>query len=213
MAATPAVRGFDCLASVEHMAPEFAEAGFAFAVRYVGLNLKHPSLTRAEAEAILDAGLALMVVQRGAEWKDRAPSKDWGQTHGEAAIEGAQAIGYPQGAVLWLDLESVHSASPSEVIAYAQAWKSVVGRRYRPGLYVGPSAGLDPAQLSQLDFEHYWKAGAAHVEPDGRDYAMVQHHHQDVAGLTVDVDRTEPGATALPWVQPGNWTAKDGPAE
>lgn len=206
--APPEIQGFDTWASVTSQASELASAGYGFGVRYVTLSSERPNLTQTEAEAILAAGMALMVVQEGPEWRDRAPSAELGTRYGTVAREQAETVGYPAKAVLWADLESVETGDADDISAYLKAWRDAVAITYAPGLYVGPSVPLTDEQLAALPFEHFWRSGATQLSPTGRGYQMTQHAPVKVAGVTVDVDRTqndEQGQAAR-WLQPPGWT-------
>lgn len=213
-AAPPGVKGFDTFASVKAHAGAIAKAGYGFAVRYVMLESSKTNLTRDEAQAVLDAGMALMIVQQGAEWKDRKPSTSWGQRHGAAAREGATTVGYPSGAVLWLDLESVKEGDTSDVDAYVRAWRAEVEPQYTAGLYVGPNVPLTDTQLAALDLQHYWKSGVTHLQPEGIGYQLMQAHaHVSVDGVGVDIDHTSDDAKggAVRWLQPDGWAPPAAP--
>ena len=204
------IRGFDTWAQLEGKQPTaIRDAGYAFAVRYVRLDAKESNLTRREAESILEAGLALMIVQQGAGWKDRAPSEELGKRYGRAAVEGAQAVGYPKEAALFLDVESVEQGNSKDVIAYAEAWYAEVAPHFVPGFYVGPNPKLSAEQLAALPFEHFWKSGTKVPTPAGRGYQNIQHPPITVAGVEVDVDVTQKDerGNSLPWLQPKSWIA------
>lgn len=196
--ATVGAAGFDCLAPIRDRAPDLSAAGYAFAVRYIGLSADSSNLHPDEVRAILDAGLALMLVQQGAGWHDRSPSAALGDRHGRAAVEGAQRVGYPASAVLWLDLESVGDATSDEVRSYAEAWFEAVAGDYSPGLYVGPGIGLTDAELGALSFRHYWRSGATQRSPADTPYAVTQHPPVEVAGHRVDEDRI---VQPVPWAR------------
>ena len=60
-----------------------------------------------------------------------------------------------------------------------------------PGYYVGPIGKLDAGQLGALPFHHFWKSGTRVPTPKGRGYQMTQHPPREVAGVQVDLDRTQ----------------------
>lgn len=156
------VKGFDANTPISAgVAKAFHDAGYRFAVRYVGrTEMKPNDLTAAEAQTILDAGLALMVVQHvlNPGW---SPTGALGTEYGANAARFAQQIGIPAGVNVWCDLEGVSGgASSSDVAAYCNAWHDqVAAAGYAPGLYVGDSPGLSAQQLySATKFQHYWGA-------------------------------------------------------
>ncbi|MEM9459006.1 MAG: glycoside hydrolase domain-containing protein [Myxococcota bacterium] len=208
--APPDVKGFDCFFRVTEQAKELASSGYGFAVRYVPLDSSKPNLTREEIEAILDAGLALMIVQEGAGFKDQKPTRQLGAFNGTNASKYARELGYPPKAMLWVDVEAVEDGTAQDVFEYVSAWASAVSPLYTPGLYVGEDIKLSDEQLSRLPIEHFWRAGADHHEvPSGRGFQLIEHGHSQVAGLTVDDDLTQDdkdGGSVL-WLQPRGWKA------
>ncbi|HKW09744.1 MAG TPA: glycoside hydrolase domain-containing protein [Gemmatimonadaceae bacterium] len=161
---TPAMdgtRGIDCDEAITaDLAARFYGHGYSFAIRYVRRSVAHPyDLTRAEFEAIIDAGLGLMLVQHVESAKSWAPSGSKGDAYAGAAVTNARALRYPDGAMLWCDLEGVAEGTPpNDVLAYLHGWYDVVKTAgYLPGLYVGFHCGLRPEALyHELAFEHYW---------------------------------------------------------
>lgn len=166
-AATAGIKGFDVDTTLtSSLAQAFYNAGYRFAVRYVGrVSMASYDLTNAEAETILDTGLALMVVQHVLEpgW---SPTQSLGAEYGANAASFTQQIGFPPGINLWCDLEGVStSAAASDVIAYCNAWSAAVSSvGYVPGLYIGWEPGLTGQELYDLEFQHYW--GAYNVDGD-----------------------------------------------
>ena len=130
-----------------------------FVVRYVSIGGESGAdLTAAEVAAILDAGLALLVVQhvRIPGW---LPSTAMGSSDGSHAATNAAAIGYPKGCHLVVDLEGVLVGTPADVvIGYVNAWALAVrAAGYRAMLYVGYDTMLTPGQLYELPYvEAYW---------------------------------------------------------
>ena len=167
--APPGVKGFDVDAPLSALtARAFRDRGYHFCVRYVGRTTMAPGrdLTADEARTILDAGLALMIVQHvlAAGW---LPAEALGAEYGLNAARFTAQLGVPDGVNVWCDLEGVHpDAAAADVIAFANAWHAAVENAgYAPGLYVGDSPGLTAKQLYRdLAFRHYW--GAYNVNAD-----------------------------------------------
>jgi hypothetical protein len=163
-------KGFDCNTPLTSTtAADFRKAGFAFALRYVPRNYvtdpASPSgnITRAEAEIILKAGLALMIVQHVAAspWD---PTGELGMTYGQFAASNCQAIGLPRGVNVFLDLEGVRAGTdPQNVLDYAGTWGDVVGDAgYIPGIYIGASCGINAQQIVSLtNFKQFWRSGSS----------------------------------------------------
>jgi len=206
-------RGFDANTPISRdAAAQFHAKGYQFCLRYVGrVQMAPHDLTTAEANDILDAGLALMPVQHvlNPGWH---PTGDLGAQYGANAARFAQEIGFPPGVNVWCDLECVaDAATSSDVIAYCNAWYAgVAAAGYVPGLYVGYQPGLTGQQLyASLKFQHYW--GAYNVdgvsEPRPRGWQIKQSVGSGtIAGIgteSYDADVTQTdgkGGTAL-WLQ------------
>jgi len=165
----PGVRGFDVNAPLTaDSAAAFSRHGYRYAIRYVRRQPKHKyDLTADEANAILDTGLALGVVQHVESAGAWTPTADKGAANGEVAAEEATAIGIPAGVCVWCDLEGVARGTPADaVIDYCNRWHAAVAAAgFVPGLYVGWHCGLTQSQLYRsLRFTHYW--GAYNLDTD-----------------------------------------------
>ena len=207
--AAPKLKGFDTAGVVSAgEAKEFAQAGYAFCLRYLSLgNVQKPGdLSYNEANAILDAGLALGAVQHvlNAGW---IPTKELGTRYGTNAANNAKSIGLPQGMNLWLDLEGVKTGTQApQTIAYCNAWyDAVLQAGFVPGIYVGAGCGLTGNQLYfKLKFQHYWKSMSRVPDIPNRGYQMVQGFVKNkVFGVGIDSDVTKTdlkGGTVL-WLK------------
>lgn len=185
-------KGFDCNATVTpQVAVRFKNAGYTYAMRYVRRGPYHATdITADEADGILDAGLGLMLVQHVApdNWH---PDADRGTAYGTTAGEEAAKIGYPEGGLVWCDLEMVAPhTTPSLILGYCNAWYQAVNSAgYVPALYVGYGCGLSAQELYHgLLFRHY--ASGFNLSAD-----------QIPAGRGVQVkQRPYPGPHAIPGV-------------
>lgn len=210
--AAPGLEGVDAYDTIDaDAAKAIATAGYVYAARYLlhAENSKANHITRAEAEGILSAGLALILVQEGRGWKTAIPNAELGRHDGKLAVAEAQKLGYPPGAVVFLDVESVRApgSNAQDVISFATAWHEEVKDVYATGYYVGPSGKLDAAQLGSLPFDHFWKSGTRVPTPAGRGYQLTQHRYakrgeNSVAGVGIDYDITQADARGvqLPWL-------------
>lgn len=168
------------------------DSGYDFCIRYIPRteNLIAGNITYTEAQNILSAGLALMVVQHVAlpGW---SPAAELGTAYGSyAAIYVQQFVGLPTGVNIWCDLEGVASGTTAwDVIAYCQAWYNAVkSAGYIPGIYVGYDVVLSPDQLYQdLSFKHYWRAYNG-PQVATRGYQLIQKTEKTINGITIDPD-------------------------
>jgi hypothetical protein len=198
-AAPAGVKGFDVNRIInDKQADAFWNAGFRFALRYVGREAMDPKkdLSTQEAEMLLSKGFALMPVQHvlKGEWM---PTASLGSEYGANAARFSQQIGFPPGVNVWLDLESVNTnAAAADVIAYCNNWYAeVAGAGYVPGVYIGWQPGLTSQHLyANLKFQHYWKAYNADANPQPRGYQLIQSSSSVPVGEVggdYDVDTTE----------------------
>lgn len=206
-------RGFDANTPLTaQAAAAFVAKGYQFCLRYVGrTQMASHDLSTAEADTILDAGLALMPVQHvlNPGW---APTGALGAEYGANAARFAQQIGFPAGVNVWCDLECVaDDTAAADVIAYCNAWHDgVAAAGYVPGLYVGYGPGLTGSQLyGSLKFEHYWAAynvdGVSDPRPRG--WQMIQSEGSGtIGGITTeaydaDVTQMDGKGGAVLWLK------------
>lgn len=158
------------------------QAGFQFCVRYVPrleLALEpigDPDITFREANAILDSGLAIVLVQHVSSpgWLATAAK---GLRFGKNAAIYAANCGFPQirGSAkrvnIFLDLEEVSTSSTAaQIVDFCNEWHDAVDDAgYEPGVYVGSKNGLNAEQLFQKTaFKHYWHAASRADPPKAR---------------------------------------------
>lgn len=166
--------------------------GVTFVVRY--LSLHAPSvldLTKGERDAILNAGLGLMVVQH-VRFEGWSPTAELGAEDAAAAIHHARELELPNGSVLWCDLEGMNAASTNEdAIAYENAWsRAVLLAHYDPGVYIGAGVPLTSLELfKRFVARRYWRSQSNVPDVASRGYQMVQLFPSiTMAGIPVDVN-------------------------
>ncbi len=179
---TSAKLGLDAIGSV-------AAAGYACIIRYVP-HVGSPGafdIDEGELNAILNAGLAVMLVQH-----PRKPGWDPGTVSGtedaDLAVARARGAGYLPGAHLFVDLEGI-SGTVAATTQYANDWAARVrAANYLAGAYVGFAVPLSPRQLYALpDINSYWSdIGPRHV--DTRGFAMKQQPTVVLNGIPYDPD-------------------------
>lgn len=170
-------------------ASEFVLAGYAGCIRYFPLNEGNVPgcLTALELQVLISAGLAIAGVQHvdSPPW---TPTAALGTSHGSYVGAYGKAIGYPAGAPIYCDIESVATGTPAQdVIDYFTKWASeVAAAGYVAGLYVGWEPGMSPQQIYDLPTKSYWRA---YNYDDGvpiRGYQIVQHVQKTLIGITYD---------------------------
>jgi Domain of unknown function (DUF1906) len=184
--APEAALGLDFNTDGQHMTPKLAQAfretGYSFCVRYVPREATavtvHFDLRAAEAEFLLGAGFALMLVQHFKSEAGWTPGADLGLRYGEFAASWARnKIGLPDGVCLFCDLEAVAGGVPAkDVVDFCLQWHAQVDDAgYSPGLYVGDRARLSGQVIAdQLPFTHYWLAFTESFQIPGRGFQMKQ---------------------------------------
>jgi hypothetical protein len=168
-------------------------AGYSCIIRYVPHAGSQGTLDidAAERAAIVDGGLALMLVQhvRAHGWD---PGSVSGKADGEYAVQFARQAGYERGAHLFVDLEDI-VGSAQATKKYAEDWaKAVIFGGYLAGAYVGYNVPLTPQQLYYLHgINSYWSdLGPRHV--DTRGFAMKQHATIVINGIKYDPNDIQP---------------------
>ena len=207
--APPAARGFDRTTPLtKKSAADFRNRGFRFCVRYITRAYDQESsgdLSRAEADIILDAGLALMAVQH-CPLKNWTPTEVLGQTYGANAVKNAQQVGLPPGVNIWLDLEGVRGDTPAQsVIDYCNAWFAAVETAgFASGVYIGDSIVISADDLYwNLKTKHYWKSGSDVPDIPHRGYQMIQRIPKDAdddQNVDTDVTQTDAFGDAVQWL-------------
>jgi hypothetical protein len=152
-------------------------------------------LSEAEANVILGAGLALMVVQHVAP-ENWSPSQVLGTRNGKNAAKHVQQIGFPEGVNVWLDLEGAKTSTSHEtMIAYCNAWfAEVESAGFVPGVYVGAKAILTGNELFwRLTTKHYWKSGSRVPDIPHRGYQLIQTiiRNDKIDGVAIDRNLTK----------------------
>ena len=164
-------------------------AGKVWIGRYLPLpnNSAVNDLSAYELETLTAEGLAVSVVQhvRSGHWN---PAEHSGRGDAVTAVNHALSVGFPLGAHLYLDLESM-SGTAEDAILFANEWAATVKEGgYRAGLYHGFDVVLNSSQLfHDLIFDSYWAApGPWAVAVRGS--AIKQGLTLTIAGLDFDVD-------------------------
>ena len=191
-------------------ARDYFNRGFRFCVRYVGREKggsSYVDINQAEAQAIVDAGLALTVAQHPLDpgW---VPTAQMGHDFGNYAALAVGQAGLLPGMNLWLDLEGVRDGvSSDDVIAYCNAWFSEVENLgFASGIYIGAAPGLTADQLYwDIKTKHYWKSGsgASAGVPDNiplRGYQLVQRITNPNAPSDSNVTQTDAFGLGAMWV-------------
>lgn len=150
----------------------------------------------ADYEAALGAGLAVALFQ-GYYPPAWIQGPAGARNRANLAIQQANRVGYPAGALIWLDSEAWGSVSAAACIEWINIWsRTIRDAGFVDGLYVGAGTPLTADQLyTDLITQHYWKSGSQVPMVATRGYQLVQTSLNDViAGVRVDVDIVQPDA-------------------
>lgn len=143
---------FSTCAAPGPIARDLAKEGVVCMVGYLG------AMTLGRLSALTAAGIAFMPVTYG-----MAPEHYSGGT----SAAQCQALGLPEGASVWLDLEGMAAfhTYPATLIREANDWAAVVeASGFMPCLYVGVPQPLTGEELYSLKHVRYW-----HGQGDIRD--------------------------------------------
>ncbi len=163
-----------------------------FIFRYVSLSQPYykVDIDAEERDAILACDVPLLLVQhvRYPGWIANAVN---GTNQGNVAAEHAASVGYPAGAMLFVDLEGVGDVG-GPVDEYVTTWAyAVQAVGFVPGLYQGYSCGIDPGTLAQhTEFGGFWSDFGDRKNPLNfvcKQYPQVMH-----CGIGVDPDQCYP---------------------
>lgn len=166
--------------------PNGQRIGFVF--RYVSLSSPYykVDIDTVERDEILSTGATLLLVQhvRLPSWIATAAL---GAQQGNVAGEHAKSIGYPDGAMLFVDLEGVGDVG-GPVDEYITSWAySVQAYNLIPCLYQGYACGIDPLTLSQhTEYGGFWSDFGPRTNPVG--FMCKQHPQVSHCGIGVDPD-------------------------
>jgi hypothetical protein len=165
-----------------------------FAFRYVFFGPPRlGDLSPLETDAILTAGLRLLVVQhcRAPGW---TASGQLGSSDGSWAARNARDAGYLAGCHLAMDLEGL-SNSGHPVFDHAVEWCNAVrAGGYLPLIYVGYDAGLNADELWNIpNVDRYW-SDFGQREVSHRGFCAKQFSQTTIAGIQVDPDHAMPDA-------------------
>jgi hypothetical protein len=172
-----------------YIARVLKSAGKVWVARYAPLPGNSPAndLSAAELATLTETGLAVNLVQhvRSGHWD---PSFFSGKSDGIAAVNHALSVGFPLGAHLYLDLESMAGTAAS-AITFANQWiETVKDGGYRAGLYHGFDCTLTPDELfHDLIFDSYWAAPGPWTVAVRGD-AIKQGLTLTIAGIEFDID-------------------------
>lgn len=165
-----------------------AQAGKRFAIRYVGPGRTSKLLTRAEANLLKGAGLAIACVAEGAA-RDALTGRATGSRHAGQAHQNVVAAGGPSGAVIFFALD--WDASPAELertVPYFDGAAAAIGFS-RVGVYGGYRT-IDWAIRRRVAVKFWqtyaWSGGRVH----GGANLLQYHNGVSIDGGQVDLCRS-----------------------
>lgn len=196
-----ATKGIDCAQPLTaNDAAGIAAAGYAFAARYlVPAGYAWKRLTRAEAEAISDAGLRIISVYETTANRPAGGTAN-GHTDGKSAYQEAVAIGQPAGTAIYFAVD--YDAQPKDydaIEAYLRAATAELGTSYKTGVYGSYAVVEEMYKRGAAD--HYWQTYAwsrGHRSAHANVWQYL--NGATVAGLTVDLNES--------YGNEGWWTTK-----
>jgi hypothetical protein len=172
-----------------HVISALVSIGKRGVIRYVPLpgDDSVGDISRTELENICGAGLELLLVQhpRYAGWNPAAHS---GDKDAAAALAKAEAVGYPHGCHLYLDLEGING-SAAGTIGFSVDWEhTLIAGLLRAGLYCGFGVPLNSVDLYDLPGFNSYFSDAADRKVATRGTAILQGPPVTIAGVGFDLD-------------------------
>lgn len=157
------------------------------------------SIKNPEAKAIAAAGLQLALVSEGwGSFAHGAISAGAGERDAEFALKTAPTLGAPDGAAVFfaVDVDATAAEIQKLVLPYFGAIHSVVGQKYRVGVYgsgavCSATMAAKLADLSWLSCSTRWTGSQAYAASG--QWALRQHPPTHVAGVPCDIDDAAPG--------------------
>lgn len=199
------MRGLDASVKLTRAAVCLKDRGFSFAIRYYNTTNKSKNISPAEAQALVRAGLRI-----GAVWEEGSPTqasffnKAKGIAHGKTAFGMARTIGQPSDTPIYfaVDYDALRSDLAAGIKQYFegihegfQSAGANSPNRYQVGVY---GSGLTCTKLLEGGLATFtWLAGSTGFQGSRefarqKKYNLIQFLPQDVCGVNVDPDETNP---------------------
>lgn len=149
------IKGFDCAARLSYdQAMQLRNMGYEYAIRYCVPESYAKALTKAETNAILDAGLAL-----GLCWETTASRAKNGAAaglaDGRSAKECAETLGAPEETIIWFAVDYEAPKADLDRIAGYMVAAAVACRPYPLGIY-GPFHVIEEMEWREIG-SAYWQ--------------------------------------------------------
>lgn len=149
------IKGFDTAARLTHeQAVQLRNLGYEYAIRYCVPSGYSKALTKAEADAILDAGLTL-----GLCWETTASRAKNGAAaglaDGRSAKACAEALGAPDETIIWFAVDYEAPKADLDRIAGYMVAAGVSCRPYKLGIY-GPYHVIEELAWREIG-SAYWQ--------------------------------------------------------
>ncbi len=200
------LRGLDANVNLTTKGDCLKSDGFDFAIRYYNINNPGKNLTRAEGQALVAAGLQLgAVFEDGHPDHDAFFSHDKGVIHGKAAHDMAtNKIGQPGGSAIYfaVDYDPALHTVQTVITDYFKGVKEGLAAgnggtpKYAIGVY---GSGLTCRLLLAEGLATLTWLTQSTGFTESKDFAkkklynLIQFLDQDVCGINVDPDETNPG--------------------
>jgi hypothetical protein len=178
---TPGLKGFDNGGVVSAGSINCLSRLNGYSLAMVNVN----ETTYATYNNAAAAGMNIVLFQGYFTWTSPAD----GKARGGAAATTAGKLGYPKGAMIFLNLEA--TSSSKVVLAWVQNWIAAVrAGGYLAGIYVGIDPGLTKAQLDTLGgVSGFWKsASTSGVPVVARGYVLQQPTPLDIPFCNTKID-------------------------
>lgn len=183
-------KGFDCATPLSaDKAKALAAEGFAFACRYlVPERYSWKRLTKAEAEAISEAGLNIVCVFETTASRASGGAAA-GQADGKEALKEARLIGQPEGSAIYFAVD--YDAQPDDYTAIEAYLRAAATELDGYGVGVYGSYAVIEAMTKRGACKHFWQTYAWSRGQKSAKMNIYQYKNgQTVAGVSLDLNES-----------------------
>lgn len=171
LATTVALAGLGLDSFSSPATPAQLQTWYGQGMRNIFLNTYAPTFTQQYATSLQSMDVILFQ----GYWTS-AFTGETGQVRAQQAINAAEAVGYPKGAYIFVDVESTGSATEQQMISWINSWSAAVqAAGYGAGVYFGVPQPVTAADTASLLADRFWKSySGTSITPTPRGVCVVQ---------------------------------------
>ncbi len=151
--------------------PSQVQSWYGQGYRTIFLNTFAPSFAQQYANSLLALDVVLFQGYYTPAFTDET-----GAQRAYHAINAAEAVGYPKGAYIFVDIESTGTATQQEMIMWINSWSAAVqAAGYGAGVYFGVPQPVSASQAYGLLADRFWKSlSSSSITPAVRGVCVTQ---------------------------------------